>query len=177
MKKKLLLVVLLALLLAAAGLLGWRDRIKNGIESSVSVVFLGYTNVDMYGFKREFALGWFRLENHSPFMLACRQGPLDVERAGIWTQDTNRVGYPPDPIIEQGQTEVFSIRAPSGATRWRSSYVLRVCPPSSRLKDRFQMFMDRLRLHRFGFQWRPWMGRDPKPHVVKSETLGETPGL
>jgi hypothetical protein len=172
MKKRLLLVVLLALLLAAAGLLGWRDGIKNGIESSVSVVFLGYTNVDMYGFKREFTLGWFRLENHSPFNLACRQGPLDVERAGIWIQDTNRVGYPPDPIIEEGQTLIVSIRAPSGVTRWRSSYVLRAYPPVFGWRYRFQIFMDHLRLHRFGFRWRLWVGRDPKPHVVKSETLG-----
>jgi hypothetical protein len=167
MKKRLLLVVVPVLLIAAVGFLGRRD----GIESSVSVVFLGYSNVDMYGFKREFTLGWFRLENHSPFMLACRQGPLDLERAGIWIQDTNRVGYPPDPIIEQGQTLTVSIRAPSAATRWRSSYLLRESRPYSEGRFRFQIFMDRLRLQRFGFRWRPW-SRDPKAHVVKSETLG-----
>src|SRR5438477_8959742 len=85
-KKKLLLLVPLSSLLITGVIL---VRPSN-VSRSVSVVFLGYTNCS---FNERFICASFRLENNSPFMLACQQGPLDVECAGVWLQDTNRLGF------------------------------------------------------------------------------------
>ena len=169
MKRKLLLLVVLALLLVAGAFLASRDRISR----SVSVVFVGYTNFDTAGFNDQYTWAWFRLENHSPFMLACLQGPLDVERAGRWLQDTNRLGHNYDRVIEPGKSLTISMMPPRDATRWRSNFLLVRMNTRSYSSARLKLayFMDSLRLYRIGFRWRPWNTRPAVRHVVTSETL------
>jgi hypothetical protein len=67
---------------------------------------------------------WFRIENRSPFSLSCQQGPKDVESAGAWLRDTNRVGFSYGSIIEPGRTVTVSMMPPDDATRWRTTFLL-----------------------------------------------------
>lgn len=110
MKKKWLLLVFVLLLLLAMLLV----VAKNAVQSSVSVTFLCYTNLDTRGSTDQYTWAWFRIENRSPFFLSCLQGPLDVERAGTWLQETNQLGQKYEPIIEPGQTLTVSLMPPAG---------------------------------------------------------------
>ena len=170
MTKKRLSLLLVASLLTVGVIFAWSPS----ISSSVSVVFVGYTN-QTYGFSKQYTSAWFRIENHSPYMLLCRQGSLDIERAGVWQQNTNWVGHQYDPIVEPGQSLTLSLMAPSDATRWRSSFLLTKMSTHSSLywdvRFRFELFMDRLRLYRFGFRGQPWKEKEPSPAVVTSRVL------
>ena len=112
MKKTWLLFLLMLLIALAALLVASRDTVRH----SVSVTFLCYTNRDTRGMNDMYTWAWFRIENRSPFMLACQQGPLDIERTGTWIQDTNRLGFHYDPVIEPGQALTVSMMPPAGAT-------------------------------------------------------------
>ncbi len=172
MKKKWWLFILV-LLVPSAGVY----VLSSGrVASSVSVTFLCYTNCDVRGMNDMYTWAWFRIENHSPFMLACQQGALDVERAGAWLQDTNRLGYRYDPIVEPGQSLTVSMMPPANASRWRSSFLLTKMPIHSgkywTRRYRFELFMDGLRLERFGVHGQRWKGTAPEPAVVTSKTIG-----
>jgi hypothetical protein len=117
---------------------------------------------------------WLRIENRSAFELSCQQGVLDAERAGSWTQNTNRIGYQYYPIIAPGQDLTVSINPPADATRWRSSFLLREViaydSKSWTRRQRFAAFMDSLRLDRLGLRSQPWHGL-PAATVISSKTI------
>jgi hypothetical protein len=173
MKKKWLLFLLVLVVGTVLLLVLSRDPVRH----SVSVTFLYYTNRDTRGWNDMYTWAWFRIENRSPFMLLCQQGTLDIERAGAWVQDTNRLGFQYDPpIIEPGQTLTVSMMPPADATQWRSSFLLTKMAIHSEKywtrRSRFEDFMDSLRLHRIGLRSQPWRGNNPKPTVITSETMG-----
>jgi hypothetical protein len=145
------------------------------VRHSVSVTFLCYTNRDSRGMNDMYTWAWFRIENRSPYMLSCQQGALDVERAGAWLQDTNRLGFQYDPIIEPGQTLTVSMMPPADAARWRSSFLLTKMAIHSgqywTRRYRFEAFMDSLRLDRIGLRGQPWKGKNPEPTVITSRTM------
>ncbi len=148
---------------------------RDPVRSSVSVTFLCYTNHDTRGLNDQYIWAWFRLENRTPFMLACKQGVLDVERAGVWSEETNRVGHAYDPMIEPGRTLTVSMMPPSECTRWRSNFLLTKMamhsPQYLTWRFRFESFMDRLRLHRFGIHAEPWKSKTSEPVVVTSKAI------
>ena len=170
MTKKRLILFLVVLVLTAGMILARSPS----ISSSVSVVFIGYTN-RTYGFSKQYTSAWFRIENRSRYPLVCRQGALDIERVGSWNRNTNWVGHQYDPIVEPGQSLTLSLMAPPDATRWRSSFLLTKVTDHSILywewHYRFERFMDSLRLDRLGIGARPWGYRDPAPVVVNSSVI------
>jgi hypothetical protein len=171
MKKALLVLGSGVAVLALFGFLALSDPISR----SVSVTFLGYTNVDTRGFNDQYKWAWFRIENKTHFMLSCAQGAKDIEREGSWIQTTNGLGRQYDPIIERGRTLTVSVIAPSDATRWRNSFLFMKMdvrdPAYWNRQISFERFMNNLRLQRFGIWGQPWRQRNPKLHVVTSETL------
>lgn len=105
-------------ILATALWLATRDPLR----TSIVATFLCYTNKDTRGFNERYTWAWFRIENRSPFMLLCQQGPLDIQRSGLWVQDTNRLGFQYEPIIEPGETLTISMMPPTNSSQWRSSF-------------------------------------------------------
>lgn len=164
-------VLLAAAVIGVRGLLALPDPITH----SVTVAFLGYTNMDTRGFNDQYTWAWFRIENKSSVMLACRQGPIFIERAGSWIQDTNTLGRQYDPIMEPGQALTVSMIPPSDATRWRSSFLLtRMGTQSSRCwSARFGLrrFIDAFPFSKLGTQGQTLLKSNPQSHVVTSETL------
>ena len=148
---------------------------RDPISRSVSVTFLGYTNVDTRGFNNMYKWAWFRIENKSPFMLSCMQGALDIERGGSWIQSTNSMGRQYDPNIEPGQTLTVSIIPPSEGTKWRSEFLfMRMTIHSSRYwkaRTWLEGFVGRLPPSRFGIRSWPPRISNPPLSVVTSETM------
>ena len=149
--------------------------LRDPLRHSVSVSFLCYTNRDTKGFNDMYTWAWFRIENRSPFMLSCQQGVLDVERSGVWGQETNRLGFQYDPIIEPGKSLTVSMMPPADATHWQSSFLLTKMRMHSgkyyTWRFRFEVFMDSLRLHRIGLRGQPWKQKNPPPTVITSKRI------
>jgi hypothetical protein len=146
---------------------------RDPIRSAVPVTFLCYTNCDIRGFNDQYKWAWFRIENKSPFMLGCQQGPVDIQRAGSWFQTTNTLGRICDPIVQPQKSLTLPMMPPADAAKWRSSFLLtRVSIHSSlywEVKFGFARFMDRL--HRLGNWPPPRTSSKADTHVVTSETL------
>ena len=119
MKKKVTIFLATALLLIAAAL-AWRQI----STEQISVTFLGYTNVDSRGISQPFTLARFRIENHGDQSLSCQQGVRELEVGGKWIQETNRVGFQYDPILEPQGTLTVSMQAPVNVTRRRNSFLI-----------------------------------------------------
>ena len=176
MRKK-VLIFLFAATVVAVGFVLVRS---NAVSRSVKVTFLCYTNCDAQGGNAFYTWAWFRIENRGPYTVGCYQGPLDVQRAGKWFQDTNNVGRqlfwsrtPP------GQASTIAMVVPENATRWRSSFLferqdreyINYKVESANRKSRFAAFMDNLHLERLGLRSQPWKQREPKRMMVTSETI------
>jgi hypothetical protein len=168
MKKK-MLIFLFAAVMVAVGFVLARS---NAISRSVKVTFLFYTNCDAQGGNAFYTWAWFRIENRSPYTLGCYQGPLDVQRAGKWSQDTNSVGLQHfDAQTPPGKAATIAMVVPENATRWRSSFLFaREDISYINRKIRFETFMNNLR-QRFGLRSQPWKRREPKRITVTSETM------
>lgn len=172
--KKIFIVLGSLLVVAVIGVTGFL-ALPDPITHSVSVTFLGYTNMDTRGFNDEYKWAWFRIENRSPVMLACRQGPIDIERAGAWIQDTNTLGRQYDPIIEPGQSLTVSMIPPSDGTRWRSSFLLTRMGTHTAYwwttKFGLRRIIAFLTPGKLRTRSQTPMMSDPQLHVVTSETL------
>ena len=172
--KKILVFLGFLLVVTVIGVGGFL-ALPDPITHSVSVTFLGYTNMDTRGFNDQYRWAWFRIDNRSPVMLACRQGPIDIERAGAWIQDTNTLGRQYEPILEPGQALTVSMIPPSDGTRWRSSFLLtRMGTHSSHYwsaKFGLRRFIDSLTPRKLRTRSQTPMMSDPQLHVVTSETL------
>jgi hypothetical protein len=175
MKKRRLVLFFAAVIVAVGFVLALRDT----DSKAVKVTFLFYTNCDAQGGNAFYTWAWFRIENRSPYKLGCFQGPLDVQRAGKWFQDTNTLGrrhY--DSQTPPGKSATIAMVVPENATRWRSSflfqredidYINRIIR-SNNSPSRFAIFMDNLHLERFGLRSQPWRTK-PKRITVTSETI------
>jgi hypothetical protein len=171
MKKKMLIFLFPAVIVAVGFLLLRRDP----VSKSVKVTFLFYTNCDAQGGNGWYTWAWFRIDNRSPFRLGCYQGPLDVQRAGKWFQDTNTLGRRHfDAQTSPGESATIAMVVPENARRWRSSFLFtrEDVDTINRMirKSRFETFMDNLHLERFGLRNQPWR-RKPEPTIVTSETI------
>jgi hypothetical protein len=175
MKKKILLFLFAAVIGVVAFVLVRRDA----VSKSVTVTFLFYTNCDAQGGNGFYTWAWFRIENRSPFTVGCYQGIVDVQRAGTWFQDTNWLGLRhPDAQTPPGKSSTIAIVAPKNAAKWRSSFLIaredldytRRIVLSANRPSRFQAFMDKLHLERFGLRSQPWRTK-PKRITITSETI------
>lgn len=174
MKQTLILFGLL-LVVTVVGLVSIPAR-RDALAQSVSVAFVAYTNIDTRGFSDTSRWAWFRVENKSPFMLLCSQGPLDIERSGSWIRNTNTLGRQnPPSIIEPGHTCTVSMISPSEGTRWRNTFLFTKWTKNDSgswdANSTLDRFMDRLHLEKIGIRTKPWKSRRPQPYAVTSETL------
>ena len=160
MKKKVTIFLATALLLIAAVFAR-----RQTFSAQISVTFLGYTNVDSRGISQPFTLALFRIENRSGKSLSCQQGVRELEVGGKWIQETNRIGFQYDPILEPKGTLILSMAAPTDVTRWRSSFLITQMHGYRYVitQNRLSILLDHVGLH--------WQRKPDRPYIITSETI------
>jgi hypothetical protein len=174
-KKSRKLRVVAGLAVIIVGLLGfWEFMAARGPTAiSVSVTFLGYTNVDTLGTTRDYRLAWFRITNKSQFQLLCTDGMVEIESAGRWIRETDSAWrlYNP-PTLAPGQSTMVSVITPSKGTRWRNDFLMTTLdspdPPWKRVVIRLMVRLPSQNLRTRVLQW---LYSHPPSRYVTSETL------
>ena len=177
-KRKLKLRIVLCLAITVLGLVGflWFMAARNSISRSVSVTFLGYTNIGPQGLQADYRAARFRITNSSRYTFYCQHGVANVECGGDWTQKTNGFLYIQNPAVtEPRKSATVSVLAPSKGTRWRNTFFLAPLGKIPPWKVKVGLFIGRLPLGRLGARTQRWidgwMYRDLQPRVVTSETM------